>query len=154
MPEVAIVAALEREVAPLVRNWRVAEQEHDGRRFRFFESAKAVLVCGGMGAEAARRATEAMNRDVSALADLSVGFAGALDASSKSARYWSLAPWLMQATESDRHRIGRGDAGQFSGGSGHRAESQAGAAYGAQAVDMEAAAVAKGADLAGFGSPR
>ena len=60
MPEVAIVAALERELRPLVREWKVAEREHAGRRFRFFESDRAVVVCGGIGPEAARRATEAV----------------------------------------------------------------------------------------------
>src|SRR5579872_5655269 len=37
MSRVAIVAALEREVRPLVKHWRVNEKEHEGRRFRFFE---------------------------------------------------------------------------------------------------------------------
>src|SRR5579864_5473839 len=57
---VAIVAALEREVRPLVKGWRVREQEFDGRHFRFFERDNFVLVAGGIGAEAARRAAEAV----------------------------------------------------------------------------------------------
>src|SRR5215468_9102560 len=60
MPELAIVAALEREILPLVRNWRVHEREHSGRRFRFFESEHCVAVAGGIGAEAARRASVAV----------------------------------------------------------------------------------------------
>lgn len=60
MSRVAIVAALEREVRPLIRHWRGSEKEHGGRRFRFFENRELVLVCGGIGADAARRAAEAV----------------------------------------------------------------------------------------------
>src|SRR6476660_7296010 len=78
MPEVAIVAALEREVRPLVREWKVAEREHAGRKFRFFESDRAVVVCGGVGPEAARRATEAAISLYRPARVISAGFAGAL----------------------------------------------------------------------------
>ena len=50
-----MVAALEREVRSLIRDWRACEKEVNGRRFRFFETDDAVVVCGGIGAEAARR---------------------------------------------------------------------------------------------------
>ena len=60
MSKVAIVAALEREVRPLIREWRLSEKEINGRRFRFFEKDEVVVVCGGIGAEAARRAAEAV----------------------------------------------------------------------------------------------
>ncbi len=62
--EIAIVAAMEREVAPLVRSWKVRTIEQGGRRYRLFENGEAALVCGGIGAEAARRATEAVIREV------------------------------------------------------------------------------------------
>ena len=57
--KVAMVAALEREVRPLIKHWHGVEREYEGRRFKFFENGDTVLICGGMGAEAARRATEA-----------------------------------------------------------------------------------------------
>ena len=57
---VAIVAAMEREVAPLIRSWKVRMIEHGGRRYRLFENSGTALICGGIGAEAARRATEAI----------------------------------------------------------------------------------------------
>ena len=84
MPEpprksLAIVAALEREVRPLVKNWRMTEREYDGRRFRFFEKDDIVLVCGGIGATAARRAAEAVIVLFAPSTVYSVGFAGALD---------------------------------------------------------------------------
>ena len=74
-----MVAALEREVRLLVKRWRRIEREHEGRSFTFFESGQAVLVCGGIGAEAARRATEAVIALYQPELVLSVGFAGALD---------------------------------------------------------------------------
>ena len=83
MSKVAIVAALEREVHSLVKGWHVSEREHDGRRFRFFENQDVVVVCGGIGAEAARRAAEAVIAIFQTDSVYSVGFAGALDSSLK-----------------------------------------------------------------------
>ena len=64
MIRIAIIAAMEREVGPLIRSWKVRTIEHGGRRYRLFENGEAALVCGGIGAEAARRATEAVIRCV------------------------------------------------------------------------------------------
>src|SRR5215831_15808021 len=79
MPELAIVVANEREVRPLMRDWSSSEREHSGRRFRFFEKGNVVLVCGGIGAEAARRATEAIIVLYQPSVVESAGFAGALE---------------------------------------------------------------------------
>src|SRR6202007_2318914 len=79
MSRVAIVAALEGEVGPLVKHWRVSEREHDGRRFRFFEKNELVLVCGGIGADAARRAAEAVIVLYEPSVVYSAGYAGASD---------------------------------------------------------------------------
>ena len=83
MSKVAIVAALEREVRPLVKDWRADEKEHEGRHFRFFVNGEFVLVCGGIGAEAARRAAEAVIAIYEPAIVYSAGFAGALDPSLK-----------------------------------------------------------------------
>jgi len=83
MSRIAIVAALEREVRPLVKSWRASEQELDGRRFRFFEKDDVVLVCGGIGAQAARRAAEAVITLFAPKVIMSAGFAGALDSELK-----------------------------------------------------------------------
>src|SRR5690242_7563454 len=79
MSRLAIVAALEREVRPLVRHCQVRKKEHAGREFRFYENREAVLVCGGIGPEAARRAAEAVIVLYSPDLLYSVGYAGALD---------------------------------------------------------------------------
>ena len=77
--KVAIVAALEREISPFVKNWSVVRKEHEGQWFKFFEAHGAVLVCGGMGSEAARRAAEAIISLYNPRLVISAGFAGGLD---------------------------------------------------------------------------
>src|SRR5260370_13261445 len=81
MSRMAIIAAMEREVRPLIRSWNVRTLEHGGRRYRLFENGEAVLICGGIGAEAARRATEAVIREINPMRVGSIGFAGSLDGS-------------------------------------------------------------------------
>src|SRR5580698_4927781 len=60
MPRLAMVAALEREVSRLTKGWSRVEQEYEGRSFVFRERDETVVVCGGIGFEAARRAAEAV----------------------------------------------------------------------------------------------
>src|ERR1700730_3740621 len=76
--EVAIVVALEREVSPIIRHWNLEEREYNGQKFKFFENDRAVIVCGGIGKQAARRATEAVISLYRPQAIISAGFAGAL----------------------------------------------------------------------------
>jgi adenosylhomocysteine nucleosidase len=151
MPEVAVVAALEREVGPLVRHWRVSDQEHGGGKFRFFESGSVVAVCGGMGFEAARRAAEAIIALYRPSVILSVGFAGALD---EKLRVGDLLQprYVVDARDGSRTDTGSGNGILISSPTVAGAEQKAklAKAYGAHAVDMEAAAVAKGAEARGL----
>ena len=78
MPKIAIIAAIERELWPLIRNWRSTKASHEGREFTFYESDYAVAVCGGMGAEYGRRAAEAIIVRYSPELLISAGVAGAL----------------------------------------------------------------------------
>lgn len=151
MPEVAIVAALEREVWPLVRHWRSSHREYSGRRFRFFESEQRVAVCGGMGPEAARRATEAVICLYRPSTVLSVGFAGALDPTLRVGDVLQ-ARYVVDALDGSKTDTGSG-AGvlvSFSSVAGKEQKAKLAKAYRAQAVDMEAAAVAKGAEARGL----
>jgi len=109
MPELAMVAALEREIRPLVRDWRVGEGEHAGKRFRFFETDHCVAVCGGIGQEAARRATAALIARYHPTKVLSVGFAGALDANLKIGRVLEVHQ-LIDARDGSRKETGPGTA--------------------------------------------
>src|SRR6266404_9594108 len=80
MSRLAIVAALEREVSGLTKGWHRAHRQYEDRNFTFFEHEDMVLVCSGIGVEAARRAAEAVIALYHPTLVQSVGFAGALDA--------------------------------------------------------------------------
>jgi len=148
--QLAIVAALEREVWPFIKDWSVIRREYDGRWFKFFETGGAVLICGGMGSEAARRATEAIISLYDPKMVISAGFAGGLD------------PALpVGHTLTPRHVIDAGDGSRIDSGSGEgilvsfedvadvEQKAKLSQAYGAHAVDMEAAAVARSATAHG-----
>jgi adenosylhomocysteine nucleosidase len=148
---VAVVAALEREVRPLIERWRITNREYDGRNFRFFENDVAVLVCGGIGAEAARRACEAVIKLYQPGLLISAGFAGALDPGLEVGRM--LTPRLViDANDGSRTEAGSGSGVlvSFNAVADARQKLKLGKAYRADAVDMEAAAVAHGADAHGI----
>jgi adenosylhomocysteine nucleosidase len=151
MPEIAMVAALEHELWPLVKHWRVSRREYAGRSFRFFEGERSVAVCGGVGAEAARRATEAIIALYHPLLVQSVGFAGALEGGLRVGKV--LEPrYVVDAGDGSRVDTGHGAdvLVSFSSVAGKDQKSNLAGAYGAQAVDMEAAAVARGAQARGL----
>jgi adenosylhomocysteine nucleosidase len=148
--KVAMVAALEREVRALVRNWGRVEREHEGRRFAFFESGETVLVCGGIGGEAARRATEAAIALYQPGLVLSVGFAGGLDPGLKVGEIFSPGR-VVDARDGSSVEMAAGFGVLVSAASIAGVEQKAKLAefYGAQTVDMEAAEVARGAQARG-----
>lgn len=150
MSRVAIVAALEREVHGLVKQWRVVDKEHAGRGFRFFENGDVVLVCGGVGAEAARRAAEAVIAIYAPGVVYSVGFVGALDPRLRVGDI--LQPQsVVNAGDGSRVRVDRGNGVLVSFGAvaGSAQKSKLRESFAAQAVDMEAAAVARAAEARG-----
>jgi adenosylhomocysteine nucleosidase len=144
--KVAIVAALEREVRSLIKQWRPVERDYDGRKYRFFENDRAVLVCSGVGPEAARRATEAIINLYAPVLVQSAGFAGALDSTLKVGTV--LTPICV---------IDAKDGSRIEAGVGHwvlvsvdqpasvKQKAKLAEAYWAHAVDMEAASVARAA---------
>lgn len=142
----ALVAALEREIRPLVKDWRRAERKYDGRRFVFFEQEDRIAVCGGIGAQAARRAAEAIISLYQPAAVWSIGFAGALDANRKAGSMF-LPNVVIDASDGSRTQNDGGDGilVSFSAVAGVEQKMKLCTAYGAQAVDMEAAAVATSA---------
>jgi len=145
-----MVAALEREVRPLVKRWRRIEREHQGQRFSFFEYGQSVLVCGGIGGESARRATEAVIALYQPELVQSVGFAGALDPALKVGEIFSPSR-VIDARDGSSVETGCGRGVLVSAATIAGAEQKVKLAesYGAQAVDMEAAAVARGAQARG-----
>jgi adenosylhomocysteine nucleosidase len=150
MFKIAIVAALQREVRPLVKQWRVSEKEHDGRRFRFFEDDETVLVCGGIGAEAARRAAEAVISLYAPKVIYSAGFAGALDASLKVGHIVQPRR-VLNAGDGSSVNLRAGDKVlvSFASVASPAQKTKLRESFAAQAVDMEAAAVARAAEIRG-----
>jgi len=150
MPRLAIVAALEREVRPLVTSWQVSEREHAGRSFRFFENGEVVLVCGGIGAAAARRAAEAVIAIFDPKMVCSAGFAGALDGSLRVGDI--IRPrTVINAGDASQALIpgGEGVLVSFEAVASPEQKSKLRESFAAQAVDMEAAAVARSAEARG-----
>lgn len=152
MPRLAIVAALEREVRPLIKSWRVSEKEHNGRRFRFFQNGDVVLVCGGIGAEAARRAAEAIIAVFDPKVVCSAGFAGALEGTLKVGDVVRPGT-VIDAGDASRAIVEDGEGALVSFGSvaSPAQKLKLRESFAAQAVDMEAAAVARSAEARGKG---
>ena len=149
--KVAIVAALEREVWPLVKNWRTTERHYEGREFKFFEHGNVVLVCGGIGSEAARRAAEAIIALYQPALVISAGFAGGLDPALRAG--YALTPRLViDAGDGSRTDSGTGEGVLVSFGAVADSEQKASLAraYGADVVDMEASAVSRCAQVHGI----
>jgi adenosylhomocysteine nucleosidase len=157
MRKVAIVAALEREVSGLTRSCSRVERNYDGRRVIFFERDEVVIVCGGIGVDAARRAAEAAIALYGPVLIQSVGFAGALDAG---LRVGDLFMPAVVIDARDGSRVEIDDAARqeqrqatlvtFMAVAGLEQKENLARAYAAQAVDMEAAAVAAAAHAHGI----
>lgn len=108
------------------------------------------MICGGIGAEVARRATEAVIREINPVRVISAGFAGALDGSLQVGRI--LEPrTVINAADGVRTEVGSGEGILVTCASvaGKEQKIRLGKVYGASAVDMEAAAVAQGAQARG-----
>ncbi len=150
VPKLAIVAALEREVHPLVRQWTHRDQPYSGRTFRFFEHGEAVLVCGGIGPEAARRAAQAVIALYSPQLIYSAGFAGAATETLKVADI--LTPRrVVNASDGSSVDTGTGEGilVTFAAIASPAQKSKLAASFGAHAIDMEASAVAQAAQARG-----
>jgi adenosylhomocysteine nucleosidase len=148
--KVAIVAALERELRPLAQRWPVRRRSYEGREFQFSEGDAAVAVCGGIGATAARRAAEALIQLYQPELLISAGFAGALQPDVHAGDV--LMPGrVIDSSDGSRTDTGFGEGTLVSFDCVADAEQKAklASAYGAQAVDMEAAAVARAAEVHG-----
>jgi adenosylhomocysteine nucleosidase len=76
-PRIAILAALPREVAPLVRDWSApVVSRKEGTRV--WENDRAIVVCAGMGRDLVTRALQLAESRGPLRSVISVGYAGAL----------------------------------------------------------------------------
>jgi adenosylhomocysteine nucleosidase len=148
--KVAIVAALEREVRRLIKVRKLRPTDDAASGLRFFEEADTVVVCGGIGAEAARRAAERVIAKYSPTIVYSVGFAGALDSGLKVGDVVQPVK-VIDAGDGSRVDLREGNGVLVSFGSVASPEQKAKLkeSFGAQMVDMEAAAVARAAQARG-----
>jgi adenosylhomocysteine nucleosidase len=154
--QLAIVAALTREVQPLVRSWHPRDQTHASRTYRFYEHENAVLICGGIGAEAARRATEAVISLYSPTLICSAGFAGALDSALKVGDILEPRRVINFADSSriETEKLASASCNKilitFNNLATPEQKRTLRESYAADAVDMEAAAVARAAEVRGI----
>jgi nucleoside phosphorylase len=156
MPKIAIIAAIERELRPLINSWPSTKTDHEGREFTFYESDYAVAVCGGIGPESARRAAEAIIARYSPELLISAGVAGAL-VSELRAGETIFPSTVVDTQDSSRHQTVIRDAALGESSLARTVlasypeiasvaqKQQMAKSYGAHAVDMEAAAVARAA---------
>lgn len=148
--KIAIIAALERELRPLTRGWPASVRENAGYRIRIFESKYCVVICGGIGPEAARCAAEAAIADYRPASIISAGFAGALTASLKAGDV-VIPRQVIDVADGSRFDTGAGKGKllSFTEVASREQKAKLAKAYDAEAVDMEAAAVARCAQIHG-----
>lgn len=148
--EIAIIAAMEREVRPLVRRWPRRDLVAGDLTFPAFARDAVLVVCCGIGGNFARRAAVAVFDSHRPRVIVSAGLAGALDPTLKAGTIFQPSTVVDLAT-----------GARFSacGGSGvllsvsavldQEAKGRMTGSYAAAAADMESAAVALVADQHG-----
>jgi nucleoside phosphorylase len=150
LKKVVVVAALPREIAPLVKGARRTIVYAQNRTVRLFEMGNAVYACGGIGVISARVAADVAYKhaggEVSCF--ISAGFAGALI---PELRAGDIVKPAVVINETDEVKVaaseGRGVL-VTSGAITDRDQKRAlGERYSAQAVDMEAYAVVDVANI-------
>jgi adenosylhomocysteine nucleosidase len=136
----AIVAAMEQEVTRLVQDWQSSEVEHSGRRYRVYSREGVVLVCGGIGPVAAGRAARMMVERYDPMTLMSTGFAGGLTPAMRTGAPFIPAEVVVPSLKKYQCAVGKGRL--VSVPEVMSDKTGLGEVYAADAVDMEAAAVA------------
>ena len=161
MPKVAIIAALEHELRPLIKHWPQTKARHNGRDFIFYESAYAIAICSGIGPEPGRRASEAIIARYSPALLISAGIAGGLTPELKVGETIFPAT-VIDARDGSRHETAIQNARISTTPlaktilvsspkiAGAAQKHQLGKTYAAHAVDMEGASVALAAEAHGI----
>jgi adenosylhomocysteine nucleosidase len=136
---VAVVAAMRRELAPLLRG--IEPRQADG--MEFFELESAVIAIGGIGSHAAARAAEAVVAKYEPSVIVSAGIAGALTARLKAGDIVH-AREVVDADTDSRFAASDGTAVilTVSSVSGPAEKRKLAERWKADVVDMEAAAIA------------
>jgi len=145
----AMIAALPREVKGLVRGWEA--RELPGKIF-VYTNGSAVVACAGMGAGRVALAVEAARKAGPVTTLISVGLAGACDPSLRVAEIVR-AGVVVDSRTGERFSDGTDGAVLVTASvvASVKEKARMHASYGAAAVDMEAAAVARLARAHGLG---
>jgi adenosylhomocysteine nucleosidase len=149
MSKTAIIAAMERELAPLVHGWKKSTLSSSGKTFTLFESDGLVTIISGIGCKNAALAASAAVEKFHPSALMSVGLAGALIRSLKVGSIFT-PNVVVDASDSAEYRCAA-DSSRISGGvlvsaaeiAGAEAKKQLVQSFHALVVDMEAAGVAR-----------
>jgi nucleoside phosphorylase len=157
LKKIAIIAGLEREVRPLVKNWPSRKVHYQDREFTFYEGEHAVVVCGGIGQERAGSAAEAIIATIAPELVISAGVSGALVAELHVGD--TIFPGMVIDTgDGSKYQtaISKAPVGSTALGrtvlathtkiAGAAEKQWLAKAYRAHAVDMESAAVARAAE--------
>jgi len=158
LPRVAIIAALDRELHSLIKHWPSTTITSESRQFTFYESNYAVAVCGGIGPEAARSAAQAAISTYKPDLLISAGLAGALTPELRAGE--TIFPAMVidsqdgsrQPTSIQTARLGNSPLARTVLLSSPQIASAAqkqqfAKSFCARALDMEAAAVARAAQV-------
>jgi adenosylhomocysteine nucleosidase len=149
--KVGIVSAMQREVGPMLKHWQEGLLEYDGRKYTVWRTVGAVYIESGIGHGPAIFATRALVGNQRPDILVSAGFAGALTRLLTVGE--SIAPGtVIDASTGKRFNLHSGTGVLVSASviADEAEKTQLAARYGAQAVDMEAAAVAQVAEESGL----
>jgi nucleoside phosphorylase len=149
MNKIAIIAAMEREISPLVHGWQKATFFSGDRKFTQFERGGVLAVVSGIGCKNAEVSTGAVVAQYRPTLLISVGLAGALIRSLKVGSVFT-PNVVIDAADGAEYRCAA-DANHVSGGVLVSAAEIAGAEakrnlvnrFHGLVVDMEAAGVAR-----------
>lgn len=143
--KIAIIAALPREIAGIVRGTR-PDPALRGRGIHVYRAAHAVIVAAGMGASRVTLAAEAALRESGVELIVSAGLAGACSAEIAAGEVIE-ARMVIEAKTGERFSCGTSSAEHVLVTSetiaGVREKARLHGSYGAAMVDMEAATVAR-----------
>lgn len=143
-PKIAIFCAIEEEIRPLVKPWERRALKVGARSLPSFQGPGCLAVCVGMGAEAGRCAAEAALQEWRPELMVSAGFAGALTEDLRVGDLIRPAA-VVDGASGRRFEIpgGKGTLVSSAQVAGPQQKRDLAARFGAQAVDMESAAVAQ-----------
>jgi adenosylhomocysteine nucleosidase len=138
----AIIAALPREVSALVKGW---ERRETARNVLVWTRGDTVVACAGMGAARAALACEAAMQAGPVTRLISAGLAGGCDPALRVGDVVRAGLVVDSATGERFEAAGENGQMVVTGGgiAGVQEKARLRASYGASAVEMEAAAVAR-----------